>query len=53
VEITYLDGNDRNSRRVITPLDVVGGRMEAWCHLRDDERHFLISRIQRVEPAPV
>ncbi|HKN96439.1 MAG TPA: WYL domain-containing protein, partial [Pseudonocardiaceae bacterium] len=51
VEITYLDQNDRGSRRVITPLEVIGGRVEAWCHLRDDERHFLISRIQHVLPA--
>ncbi len=51
VAITYLDGHDRGSRRVITPTDVIDGRVEAWCHLRDDERHFLISRIQHVEPA--
>jgi hypothetical protein len=51
VEITYLDSNDRGSRRVITPLEVVSGRVEAWCHLRDDERHFLIERIQHVLPA--
>jgi hypothetical protein len=51
VEITYLDSNDRGSRRVITPLDFDGDRIEAWCHLRDDERHFLISRIRRVAPA--
>jgi hypothetical protein len=49
VEITYLDQNDRHSRRVITPLDQIGGILDAWCHLRDDERHFLISRIQRVD----
>lgn len=51
IAITYLDQHDRGSRRVITPMDVVDGRVEAWCHLRDDERHFLISRIQHVEPA--
>jgi hypothetical protein len=51
VAITYLDGQDRGSRRVITPTDVIDGRVEAWCHLRDDERHFLISRIQHVEPS--
>lgn len=51
IAITYLDQRDRGSRRVITPMDVVDGRVEAWCHLRDDERHFLISRIQHVEPA--
>jgi predicted DNA-binding transcriptional regulator YafY len=50
VQITYLDQNDHSSSRVITPLDVLGGLVEAWCHLREDERHFLISRIQRVDP---
>jgi hypothetical protein len=49
IRITYLDQNDRVSSRTITPLAVLGGLMEAWCHLRDDERHFLISRIQRVD----
>lgn len=49
VEITYRDQNDRTSRRVITPLELVGGKIEAWCHLRDDERHFLLSGIQRID----
>jgi hypothetical protein len=49
VEITYRDQNERTSRRVITPLDLAGGIVEAWCHLRDDERHFLISGIQQVD----
>lgn len=48
IEITYLDQNDRMSRRVITPMELIGDKVEAWCHLRDDERHFLISGIQRV-----
>jgi hypothetical protein len=48
VEITYVDQNGRPTRRVITPFGHDGNRLEAWCHLRDDERMFLISRIQRV-----
>lgn len=49
VEITYLDQNDTGSKRVITPLELIGGMVAAWCHMRDDERHFLVSRIQRVD----
>jgi hypothetical protein len=49
VEITYLDQNDQGSKRVITPLELIGGMVAAWCHMRDDERHFLVSRIQRVD----
>ncbi|HEX5406878.1 MAG TPA: helicase-associated domain-containing protein, partial [Pseudonocardiaceae bacterium] len=49
VEITYLDQSDQSSRRVITPLELIGGMVAAWCHMRDDERHFLVSRIQRVD----
>jgi hypothetical protein len=52
VEIVYIDQNDRRSRRVITPYGHAGDLLEAWCHLRDDERHFLISRIAEVAPAP-
>jgi hypothetical protein len=50
VRITYLDQSGRSSSRVITPLDIMGDLVEAWCHLREDERHFLVSRIQRVDP---
>jgi hypothetical protein len=49
IQITYLDQNDRISSRKVTPLAVMGGLMEAWCHLREDERHFLISRIRGVD----
>ncbi len=52
IEIVYVDQNDRRSRRVITPYGQAGGMLEAWCHMREDERHFLISRIERVGPAP-
>ena len=52
VEIVYVDQNERRSRRVITPYGSEGDRLEAWCHMRDDERHFLISRIEHVSVAP-
>lgn len=52
VEIMYVDLNERRSRRVITPYSQAGDLLEAWCHMRDDERHFLISRIERVTMAP-
>lgn len=49
VEIDYTDQNDRRTRRVITPLDHNEDFLVAWCHLRDDERNFLLSRIRSVQ----
>jgi hypothetical protein len=48
VEIEYTDQNDRRTRRVITPLDHNEDILVAWCHLRDDERNFMLSRIRSV-----
>jgi Helicase conserved C-terminal domain len=48
VEIEYTDQNDRRTRRVITPLEHERDFITAWCHMRDDERNFLLSRIRSV-----
>lgn len=37
------------TERVITPIDVDGGRVHAYCHLREDERSFWLSSIQMAE----
>lgn len=50
--ITYVDGEDRRSERVITPLGVFFWRrvatVGAWCELRSDFRNFRVDRIERL-----
>jgi hypothetical protein len=51
VTIGYTDAQGGVSRRVIEPLDLDGLMLSAWCRLRDDERMFLLDRIDSVTPA--
>ena len=37
------------TERVITPLDIDGSRVRAYCHLREDERSFWLSSIHMAE----
>jgi hypothetical protein len=48
VEISYTDGEGESSRRVIEPTELDGPKLSAWCQLRDDERVFLLPRIESV-----
>jgi hypothetical protein len=48
VRIGYTDQDGRTSSRVIEPLSLNGSLLEAWCHLRDDERNFNLAQIRRV-----
>ncbi|WP_344128620.1 helicase C-terminal domain-containing protein, partial [Luedemannella flava] len=51
VKITYRDAEGDVTQRVVEPLSIDGHVMEAWCHLRDAERVFALSRITSVAPA--
>jgi hypothetical protein len=51
VRIEYVDGDGRFSSRVIEEIELSGAVLEAWCTLRDDERMFLLDRIDSVSPA--
>src|SRR6266542_1475882 len=51
VRIEYTNAQGTSSNRVIEPLDLDGHLLEAWCHLRDDERVFALDRIESVAPA--
>jgi hypothetical protein len=51
VRISYTDAGGRISDRVIEPIELAGPLLEAWCHLRDDERNFVLDRISAVTPA--
>lgn len=52
VEITYMSSHGSRTVRKITPRSfrVIGGSpaIEAFCHLRGEERSFLISSIERL-----
>jgi Helicase conserved C-terminal domain/WYL domain len=48
--ISYTTGDGESSSRVIDPLELAGSVLVAHCHLRDDERHFLLKRINEVRP---
>jgi hypothetical protein len=40
------------TQRVITPFELDGAALHAWCHLRDDERSFWLNSIRRAELVP-
>jgi hypothetical protein len=50
VWISYTTGDGESTSRVIDPLELAGSVLVAHCHLRDDERHFLLKRINEVRP---
>ncbi len=51
VHIDYVDQNGSRTSRVISDLSLLGGVIEAWCHLRQAERMFSLSGIESVSPA--
>jgi hypothetical protein len=51
VHIVYVSADGRRSERVVEPMEVEQGHLlRAWCHLRDDERVFSLTRIRAVSP---
>jgi hypothetical protein len=51
VSIDYLSRSGGITRRVIEDTVLVGGAVEAWCRLREDERRFSLGGILAVTPA--
>jgi DNA polymerase-3 subunit epsilon len=51
--IRYVDGGGKETERWITPKQVMGLKdyvyLQAYCHLRNDERNFRLDRIVLVE----
>jgi predicted DNA-binding transcriptional regulator YafY len=49
IQLTYRDAEQRETRRVVEPVGVVGTRrgwyLAAWCRLRDAARAFRLDRI--------
>jgi hypothetical protein len=50
VRIDYVKKEGQFSQRTITPTRSDGQYLVAWCHLRDEERQFKVSRIKAVSP---
>ncbi|MFJ2818254.1 helicase-associated domain-containing protein [Streptomyces sp. NPDC087294] len=51
VTVEYLAASGNLTVRTLSDLGLDPPYLEAWCHLRDDERVFTLSRIQGVMPA--
>ena len=48
VTISYTDSGGTTTQRTIEPIELTDGMIVAWCHLRGDERNFVVSRIRGV-----
>ncbi|NEA68345.1 WYL domain-containing protein [Streptomyces sp. SID12488] len=51
VTIEYVAASGSRTVRTLSEIDFDPPYLYAWCHLRDDERVFTLSRIQGVMPA--
>ena len=51
VRIGYQDSSGNRTNRIIEPTEVMGRVLVAWCHLRQEERHFSLDRITSVRSA--
>lgn len=51
VTISYVNRQGNETVRQIEEPELIGGELVAWCLLRDDLRHFNLSRIFEVQPA--
>ncbi|MFI9269691.1 helicase-associated domain-containing protein [Kitasatospora sp. NPDC052896] len=51
ITIEYVATSGNTTVRTLSRLDLDPPYLHAWCHLRDDERLFTISRIHGVMPA--
>ena len=45
IVILYTDARNKTTERYIRPISIYNGCLKAYCHLRQDERHFTIARI--------
>ncbi|MBA2509559.1 MAG: helicase-associated domain-containing protein [Nocardioidaceae bacterium] len=51
VTIDYVAATGGRTLRTVSDIQLFGGQIIAWCHLRTDERQFALDRIQSVSPA--
>jgi hypothetical protein len=50
VSIAYQSATGGRTVRIVSDLEVIGELLYGWCHLREDERVFNLSRIWGVTP---
>ena len=50
VHIEYRDANGKRTERVISEIELTPPFLEAWCHLREDDRMFSLAGILSVAP---
>jgi hypothetical protein len=50
VVIQYVAASGGRTRRQVGEMALLGSVLQAWCHLRQDERFFTLARIESVEP---
>lgn len=50
VRIRYTSAAGVGSIRVVEPIELDDDALVAWCQLRDDERNFLLGRVDEVFP---
>ncbi|MEV0276628.1 helicase-associated domain-containing protein [Streptomyces sp. NPDC050610] len=51
ITIEYVDASGNYTVRTISEIDLDAPYIYAWCHLRDDDRVFTLSRVHGVMPA--
>ncbi|MGW3724666.1 WYL domain-containing protein, partial [Streptomyces sp. NPDC000851] len=51
VTIEYVAASGSRTVRTLSELELDAPYLYAWCHLRDDDRVFTLSRIHGVMPA--
>ncbi|MFD5410953.1 WYL domain-containing protein [Streptomyces nojiriensis] len=49
--VEYVAASGNRTVRTLSRLELDPPYLEAWCHLREDERVFTLSRIHSVMPA--
>ncbi|HET8641527.1 MAG TPA: helicase-associated domain-containing protein [Pseudonocardiaceae bacterium] len=52
IVIQYVSAGGTHTTRVIEPEHLITPVLVAWCHLREAERHFLLSSITATAPVP-
>ena len=51
VHLTYVDGQGRTSQRTVEQLDLDPPYLRGYCHLRQEDRTFALTRVLSVAPA--
>lgn len=57
LQISYADYTGRQTERTISPIKLVhydeSWYLDAWCHLREELRSFMLARITAVDPTEI